>query len=226
MSKKSTRFTVGDAVQLKRKIGAVPAGTAGVVVRVDDDGGLWVKINADEKRSERCVMTVDYLDNLEKIKETDGKNEELIGQLIDVCEDYITETRDNMPELSHDPENPTVFIQGSNYDALASRFKDVLKEWGLLPAPATASVKNMTDEELEEAFREKRRRDLKTQIETFIGMEFPEGDALNTALANIDNIVDWVERERANDLNRPSTIDTTDSRIIWDIIAEMKAGKE
>ena len=163
--------------------------------------------------------------NNDKEKTLNGSNEELIGQLIDVCEDYITETRDNMPELSHDPESPTVFIHDSNYDALASRFEDVLKRWSLL-APATASVKDMTDEELEEAFREKRRRDLKAQIETFIDMEFPEGDALSTALAGIDNIVDWVERERANDLNRPSTIDTTDSRIIWDIIAEMKAGKE
>lgn len=163
--------------------------------------------------------------NSDNEKTLNGSNEELIGQLIDVCEDYITETRDNMPELSHDPENPTVFIHGSNYDALASRFEDVLKRWSL-PAPATASVKDMTDEELEEAFREKRRRDLKDQIITSIDMEFPEGDACESALADIDGIVERVERERADDFNEPSTIDETDSDIIWSIIAEMKAGKE
>ncbi len=54
------------------------------------------------------------MSNNDKEKTLNGSNEELIGQLIDVCEDYITETRDNMPELSHDPENPTVFIHGSN----------------------------------------------------------------------------------------------------------------
>lgn len=49
---------------------------------------------------------------------------ELRGQLVDIVEDYLTE--------NCVPDKDAVFIKGDDYDKLADKFTETLKNWGLI----------------------------------------------------------------------------------------------
>lgn len=55
---------------------------------------------------------------------TDDNLTELKGQLVDIVEDYLTE--------KCVPDKDAVFIKGDDYDRLADRFAETLKNWNLI----------------------------------------------------------------------------------------------
>lgn len=55
---------------------------------------------------------------------TEDNIEELKGQLVDIVEDYLTKT--------YASDKDAVFIKGDDYDKLADKFGETLKNWGLI----------------------------------------------------------------------------------------------
>ena len=69
-------------------------------------------------------MNIDELQLPPASKINDDDLKELRGQFVDIVEDYLTE--------KYVPDKDAVFIKGDDYDKLANKFIETLKNWHLL----------------------------------------------------------------------------------------------
>lgn len=93
---------------------------------------LWLRIGIPTEMTEeaKAVILNTILDvcpdgfSVENCELRDNDIKELRGQLIDIVEEYLEETCV--------PDKDAVFIKGDDYDKLAARFTETLKNWKLI----------------------------------------------------------------------------------------------
>lgn len=63
---------------------------------------------------------------------------DFIGQMIDIVEDFLEEKKVTIdhPEKENEPDESAAIIYGSDYDALAEKFKDLMKSYHFLTETA------------------------------------------------------------------------------------------